>query len=58
MLYHIPDLEQNRRQKICSVAKGLSNNPDNWTNRYIFHLFKHCQKKGISGADLIEHAPF
>merc|ERR1711860_285244 len=23
MLYHIPDLEPNRRQKICPVAKGL-----------------------------------
>ena len=25
MLYHIPDLEPNRRQKICPVAKGLKN---------------------------------
>ena len=24
MLYHIPDLEPNRRQKICPVAKGLN----------------------------------
>ena len=27
MLYHIPDLEPNRRQKICPVAKGLRNLP-------------------------------
>ena len=30
---------------VVKASFDLSDNPDNWNNRYIFHLFKHYQKK-------------
>ena len=40
MLYHIPDLEPNRRQKICPVAKGLKGFATFW--EFSFYGQKRC----------------
>ena len=41
---------------VVKASFELSNDPENWNNKYIYELFKHYQKKGISAKNLMDHA--
>ena len=41
---------------VVKASFELSNDPENWNNKYIYKLFKHYQKKGISAKILMDHA--